>query len=454
MNEQSNPDFTIVESTAQQTVTEQSQQRFSFNDTKLLSRILRSIGAAIIVASASSFLFRHWAPGNDLERYLLLLGFTVVLSLGGLFCGLRLKESKGARTLLGLTLAVTPINFAVSGALLFSVFSWDGAFAKLPGYATWVASSPTMAIFSALAGTIILGPLCHLSFMTLGHHRARAFSAAFLFGNLSLLLPTRQPDLIAGVFLLVIAVLTAAELRCFRQESSLKTFEGHLSRALLWVPALILVGRTCYFYSPTQPIVSAILAGLALLSFLILPQLTEKPLWQRLLQASGALLACLAWFNLAVLFASSWSFDDQWFLPLCTLPLVALLSWLARYAICGGNSYRRMAAVIALFGAVANLLILPSFLTALLCLLISAAVLGYGYLLEQKIAFCCGLLGSLLAIGYQLKTLINSYSLLNWGSLMVLGVAIIISASLLERNSGRLRNRFQQLRQQLRSWES
>ncbi len=453
MSEQSYPDFTFeVGPETDNAAIEQPKQTSRFNDPKLFSRLLRGIGAVIIIASASSFLFKHWTPGNDLERFFLLLGFTVILSLGGLFCGLRLKESKGARTLLGLTLAVTPVNFAVSGALLFSVFSWDGPFARLPGYATWIASSPGMAIISALAVIIILGPLCHLSFMTLGHRRASFFSAAFVLGNLSLLLPTRQPNLIAGVFALLVVLLSYFEFHQFRQETYLQTFEGRLSRGVLWLPALILVGRTSYFYTPTQPIISAMLIGLALLSFVVLPQMTEKPLWQHLLQAAGALLASLAWLNLVVMFASSYSFDDHWFILLCTLPLTALLYRLAKYSLGNGSNYRRAAALLALIGAIANLLILPSLLTGLLCLLISGAVLGYAYLLEQKIAFFSGIFGALLAVGYLLKSAFNAYSLLNWGSLMVLGVAIIIGASLLERNSGRLQEKALQIRAQLGNW--
>ncbi len=454
MSDQSYPDFIIVEEPEQKKPTPETKKSvFSFNDSKLFSRLLRGIGAAIIMASASSFLFRHWAPGNDLQRFLLLLGFTVVLSLGGLFCGLRLKESKGARTLLGLTLAVTPINFAVLGALLFSVFSWDGPLAKLPGYATWIASSPTMALLTALGGLVFLSPICHLSFMTLGHNRARIFSTAFILGNLALLLPTRQPNLIAGVFVLLIAALILIELRYFRQEATLNTFEGRLSRGILWLPALILVGRTCYFYSPSQAIISAILTGLALLSFVILPHLTGSRFWQQIMQTAGAIMASLAWLNLVILIASSWSFADHWLIPLSTLPISGLLQLLSKNAICGGGNYQRSAVILAIFGAVANLLIIPSLLTSFLCLLICISVLSYGYLVEQKLAFFSGMAGTLLGIGYHLKVMVNAYSLLNWGSLMVLGVAIIIFASLLERNTGQLREKVQQLRHQLRGWE-
>ncbi len=453
MSENNMPDF-IFEEENQQVKTRSAKAAFNFNDTKYISRVLRGIGAIIIIAAASTFLFQHWTPGNDLERYLLLLGFTSVLSASGLFCGLKLKESKGARTLLGLTLAVTPINFAIMGALLFSQFSWDGAFAKLPGYATWVATSPGMALLSALGGIVLLAPLSHFSFLTLGHNRAKLLSIAFILSNLTLLLPTREPNIIAGMLVLLVTGLIFNEMRSFSRETTLNTFEGRLSRGMLWVPAVILVGRGCYFYTPSQLLISALLIAAALLSFFIFPQLTEKKSWQQAMQTCGAVLACAAWINLAEMLFRTWHLDDQWALPLISLPLVALLSKLASYAVGTGNNYRRAATIIAIIGASANLLIFPSLFTALFCLLISASALIHGFLIEQKIIFFSGVIGALLSIGYHLKSAFNHFSLTGWSSLMVIGVLSIVGASLLERNSGKLREKTAQVRINIKRWEN
>ncbi len=454
MNDQSLPAFIIVEEPEDNNGrTLPGKTGFNFSDTKILSRVLRGIGALIIIASASTFLFQRWAPGSDLQRFLLLLGFTSVLSLGGLFCGLKLKESKGARTLLGLTLAVTPVNFAVMGALLFSQFSWDGPFASLPGYATWIAANPTAAIMTAVGGLALLAPLCHLSFMTLGHNRARLLSTTFILGNLALLLPTRQPDLIAGAFTLLTTALIYIEARFFCRDTALNTFEGWLSRGLLWVPALILIGRTSYFYAPTQLFISALCAALGLLCFIILPQMIKSKSWQQVLQATGATLGSLTWLIMAD-FVYPWSIDGQWLIPLFTLPIVGLLSLLSKHTISSGSNYRRTAAIIAIISATVNLYFFPGLITSFLCLLISVSVLSYGYLIEQKIIFFSGAVGTVLGLGYHLKAAINLYSLFNWGSLMILGVMIIIIASLLERNNGMLREKVLNLRSKMNQWDN
>lgn len=453
MSDQNMPDFIFeVEEKTQQP--QRRRSSFNFADTKTVSRILRSVGAIIIVASASTFLFQRWAPGSDLQRYLLLLGFTAVLSLGGLFCGLRLQESKGARTLLGLTLTVAPINFAVMGALLFSQFSLDGPLVQLPGYATWVASSPSMALLTAVGGIIVLAPLGHFSFMALGNNRAKLLSLFFLISNLTLLLPTRQPNLIAAVFILLIAALSYNEVRNLKQDTALRTFEGRLSRAVLWLPALILIGRGCYFYTPNQLLISAMLIAAAILCFLFLPQLTERKRWQSGLQICGAVLAGSAWLNMAELLDRSWSISSRWEILLALLPISGILYLLSNYALNGGQNYRRAAVIVAILGGSANLLLNGGLQAALICLIISISVLIYGYLVEQRIIFFSGTAGTLLGVGYQLKAAVAHFSLAGWSSLMVIGVLIIISASLLERNSGHLRDRLQQVRGNLKKWEN
>ena len=191
-----------------------------------------------------------------------------------------------------------------------------------------------------------------------------------------------------------------------------------------------------------------------MICFFFLPQLTKSRSWQQFMQACGTILASIAWANLAVLMINSWHIANQWALPLISLPLTLLLIQLARYAVGSGKNYFRTATIIAILGAVANLMLFPSLLTALYCLLVAVSVLIYGYLIEQKIIFFSGAIGTLLAVGYHLEDAFSHFSLTGWSSLMVIGVLSIIGASLLERNSGRLREKTLQLRNNLRQWEN
>ena len=415
-------------------------------------RLLRWVGAVIIVVSAASFLFKYWTPGSDLQRYLFLLGFTVVLSVSGLFCGLYLRESKGARTLLGLTLAVTPINFAVMSALLYSCFSWDGLAGQLPGYATWIAGSPFMAVAATLGGLVVLAPLGHLSFMTLGRRHARLFSALFLVGNLALLLPTRQPMMMTVLFCGLVVLLIAAEIRLFGRDPGLRAADGILIRALLWVPVLIVSGRSCYFYAPEQLFVSVLLAAIGALGFFVLPHLSERLWLQKLFQGFGALLASGGWMNVVEVLFRFTGISYRYEIVFMLLPLAGLFFLLAKFAHCGGNNYRRIAAIIAVGSSVLNLLAYPGVATVSIGMSVSVLVLLGGYLLEQKIMFCAGLLGALVAVGYQFRVLFYHFSLGGWSSLMVIGVLIIVVASVIERSGGLLKGKLTAKYGQFKRW--
>ena len=146
MNEQAIQEFTFIEESMVEDGPEVNDSRTSpFDQATLLPKMLRALGAIIITACASIFLFQKWGLGNDIQRYFFLLGFTIVLTAGGFFCGLKLNESKGARTLLSLTIAIAPVNFVVLGGLLYSQFAIGGGLHFLPSFATWVAVSAPIA---------------------------------------------------------------------------------------------------------------------------------------------------------------------------------------------------------------------------------------------------------------------------------------------------------------------
>ncbi len=452
MNEQNLPEFIFPDDLLPKETSEPVAKTSSGDQSTLMLQILRALGAIIIVAAASIFLFQHWGVGSDVQRYLLLLAFTGILSVGGFFCALQLKESKGARTLLGLTLAVTPVNFAVLGGLIYSRFSWDDAFLSVPGYATWVAPSPTSALLTAAGALLVLAPLCYLSFLSLARHQAKLLAGGFFLSNLALLFPSRQPNWIGVMAALLVIGLTCFEVRRFAKEASLKTFEGRFSRLLLWVPPAMLIGRTFHLYAPTQLFTACLLAASAILGFVFLPPLARKDSTKRLLQGLSMVPASCSLISLADLFYRAFSLSSQWTIPLCTLPTAVLLVAASWYAIGSGTGYRRAAALIALAGTSVNLLIFPGLTSSLVCLITALAILICGFMVEQKIMFFSGAAGVIFGLGYHLKYALNLYSLLNWGSLAVIGMAIIIFASLLERHQEQLRERIRQFRSRLQHW--
>ena len=74
-------------------------------DPDALTRALRIAGAALVVASASTFMLQHWQGGNDLIRYAMLVGQSLLLAAAAYFVGLSMQEGRSARTFLALVLA-------------------------------------------------------------------------------------------------------------------------------------------------------------------------------------------------------------------------------------------------------------------------------------------------------------------------------------------------------------
>jgi len=59
---------------------------------KKLPTLLRILGAAALIIAMYSFLAKGWQSGNDVFRYLLMLGHTGILAAIGLASGHWLKE--------------------------------------------------------------------------------------------------------------------------------------------------------------------------------------------------------------------------------------------------------------------------------------------------------------------------------------------------------------------------
>jgi hypothetical protein len=127
-----------------------------------LPALLRFLGAIVLVASAATFMLQSWPGMDHLMRYYSFLGFTVLLTGAGFFCGLRLKEDKGARTFLATAAAVIPVHFAQLGALIYSQFPEKHV--AYPQWLLWVAPSKMAAFATATAAILALIPIVFICF--------------------------------------------------------------------------------------------------------------------------------------------------------------------------------------------------------------------------------------------------------------------------------------------------
>ncbi len=180
-------------------------------DADALTRALRVAGAVLVVASASTFMLQHWeSSGNDLARYAMLVGQSLLLARGVLRRPHGARR-QGARTFLALLLATMPVSFAVLGGLVYSQFHVE-PLASLPHYASWIAPTQASAVVAVLGTLVVLLPLGAVAFLALARARELA-RVRVLREQPSLLVPVREPSVIAGLLAVVVLGLLLLDAR-------------------------------------------------------------------------------------------------------------------------------------------------------------------------------------------------------------------------------------------------
>lgn len=419
-----------------------------------LPSLLRSLGAATVIAAVSIFLLQGWDQGNDIQRYLILLAHTVGLAVIGFASGHWIGESKGARLLVALALASIPASFAVAGGFVYSQLGSNAAGILYPAFATWQVGSPTAALWCAASAMLLLTPVARLGFMVLTRRFAWRFTALYMISNALLLVPIRDPVLVGwGALALVVAVL-AVITRTARGEVALRTPEGVIARSLQVVPLLLLLARNAWLYSPSDVLftVMAVVAFLLLRHVALL--LSPMGRTRALAEAVSLLPAATAAVGTTAVLDGTAHLAGDLLLPVFALVFAALAVEISTRAGRGGSGYRRLAAAIVGVGLIGNLLLFGDGATATLCLVFGLATVVAGHMVEQRSVFALGLITLIVGLFYQLHFVIALFDLGSWASLALLGIAAIVFGSAIERHGPRLKHIATKWGRQFRAWDN
>ena len=417
-----------------------------------LSRLLRWMGASVLVVAAFTFMVQNWESGDDVARVLHFLGFTGVLAVAGFYCGLRIGDEKSARTFLGLAVAAVPVSFTVLGALLYSQFPWLSGFAAYPDYARFSAPDQAAALLAAALGVAVLAPVCWAAFLAFARPRARTLTAAFLLANGALLVPTRHPDLIGLLALALLAGAVLLDRRALQGVQALRTPEGAFVRILMASPFFVLVGRTLHLYEPSSFFQAALMACLAVVLFSLLPAATRERRLASAFQYTSLAPAAVSWWLVVDALQRGLGLGTEALLPLTCLPVAAIFAALSLHAIDGGAAMRRLAAVIATGGMLLQLVVFPGALASFGCLATAIVAAAYGYAAEQRGVFLTGVGALGFGLLYHVRFAPELYALSPWASLAALGVATVMAAALLERHHRALAAHLLGLRRRMAGW--
>lgn len=393
------------------------------------TRALRGLGAAMLLASASTFLVQRWDQGNDLLRFGFLLTHSIVLLGAAYFCGGRLGESRSARLFLWTSLAMVPVHFGVLGGLVYSVFALDTPSDLLPSYAVWKASSPLSAIFAFVATLSVVVPTSLVAARVLVRKQARR--AAFGLVGLSslLLVPVRGADWV-GIAALVGAIsVLYIERRHFTGDYTMRTWEGRLVRALLWVPIALVTSRTVIYYPTTDVFLGLLILAAGICATVFARGIPEK----------GAALAVTEWLGSLTVAAGTMVtlgglgvFDDSSMLwMLASSVAILVCSYVSRSA---KDGLERVAALFA-FGVCTLCMILEGgIVDGALSIVVGAIGLSSAILMGRLVIGGASALVTLGGICTVFERAVGFDSLANWGTLSALGLLVVVGAAYVERH--------------------
>ena len=418
-----------------------------------LARMLRGIGAAVLLAAASTFLIQHWADAGDLPRYFGLLGLTVMLAAAGLLVGVGMRESRSARTFLALACATAPAHFAIVGGLIYSQWASPGSGLPTAQYAIWQAPSPSAALAVAAISFAVLAPIALLSFSALARSRARSACAVFLACGAAMWVPLRDPlwvTLVVGAQFLGLAIF---ELRALRNARGLRTAEGVIVRVLLAATPALTALRSLLHYDFTWFLVSILGAGAAAGAAAIAVERNTSPHWRVVSEAAAIVASIVTWLAFAAGIGSEAALSYSGRMLLVMLPFAASVAALGAIVEARRRTYYRGAAWIALATVAFDLAAFRGEFSALVALGVGIATLAGGHLLRERVLFTVGAATAAVALVIQVLEAAHHFAWSGWGALAILGIAGSVSAAVRERHHAALRERARDWGSRLGSWE-
>ncbi len=423
-----------------------------YNNRQWMTRLpglLRTFGAGAILFSLYTFFARGWEGSSDLIRYLMLLGHTGALAAIGLASGHFLREGKGARLLVILSMVSVAANFTILGAFIFSVLEpgqWSG-----PNYLTWAVDTPKTALLTTLGSLVVLIPVARIGFLTLARGIRNPMTLLFLAGNAALLLPVRTPLVATALTLVMAGMLLFWCGDRLRQSTEVKTREGMIALALQFLPMGIILGRNVWLYAADTMLYTAA----AVAAFIAVRQLSlflsEENYWRRSGNFLSVFLACTTGSGVFATLIQAGN-GISLALVIATLATAGLLYELASRSGADGGVFRSLATTVLVTGLGFNLLHYGGLLATLLTMATGVALIVGSYTLQKRNVFIGGMV---LLVGSTLQQVIHAFrffDLTGWATITLVGVSAILVGSLLESSVGQLKTHYGTWKSKYQEW--
>lgn len=388
-----------------------------------LFQILRFCGAAMVVASAGTFLVQQWDEVGQVTRYFALLGTTILLPALGYLCGIRFQEGRSARVLMLTLLAMLPIHAGVLGGFVYSQFGTP--IGDVAAVARWVANSKVEALALLAGGAAVLIPLTWAAFRTLLRSQAVLLTLVSAGLHALALIPNRTGSWATVAVLATFGGATWAIARIKPQ-----TREAWLAGTSLLLPGLLVMVRQLAFYEITQVFFATIAAIGALAMFL---------LGQRLDDVAVERFAISPMVVSAALFAS----PMQTALQLSNANTAMLVGVLIAAVMLGFGWHTERSRRFFVYGAVQvnvavslmTLFIHGGAWAALQSIALGLGLLSYGFMSKRKVETYCGIAIASTGFIFEIVLAIREFGWGGWAALAAFGMALVALTAWLERRA-------------------
>lgn len=410
--------------------------------------ILRYAGGASLTAAGVVLLFQQWDGMDHVWRYLSFLIFTFAVGAAGVFCGTRIKESKGARQLLAFIPALACIHGAQLGALIYSIYGTPRN--DYPALLLWQASSGPAAWGCVAAGVAVLVPLLFLAYSALDRRFPVIATLGCLAVNGALLIPLRDSGSTAVIAGFMTAIFVGIDL------ATQKTFKAHTkeSRLAVWslsLPLFVLVGRQMFLYGVSTTFVAAIFAVFAVLIATKAPMKSNPTLGIASYYLS-LFMGSISWMLLLI--------DMGFFRHLPTFAWMAFGFPIALGSFGLGllhekaeKHFETIAAIILVGASCFDLMRTGTSLNAALQLLCALSVLTWACLQERRLLLFVAGIGVATGLYEHVIRAIFTLSLSPWLVLGTAGILTIVGGSYLEKNFVHIQNKLRRTRKVVGEWE-
>jgi hypothetical protein len=390
---------------------------------------LRILGTAILMMAIADFLIQGLHGLTPDYRYWIMPGFAVLLAGCGLVCGYAWRDDKGARLFFALAAALVPVQFSQIGAMLHA--HWHGG---EPGFAGWFGVDslirPALLAANLALSLAVALPIAYMAFSILAKPRRASLLSELFLGCVLFLVPVRDANVAAALFVALFVVLRGAQAR-HREDALMHSLEGVAARALVFLPLAILIGRSVFLpWSWLTP--AGLLFILAVLLFIDAVRLGRGGAVTQLAEAFGALAAILSAQCLIIELTPAWlAGSGQTMLHF--LATAGLLFLLGEKASLYGPAFRSLGALVSLTGCFVYFAVRRDHASAMLFLGVGTVLVHSGIAYRQRWILFSGIVGFLAGMIFYAKFTAGLYQASPWLTMTGLGIAVLMFASFLEK---------------------